>query len=468
MLRIIFLLIFSVSVAYAQKADSTGYAIKIQIKGIRDSTCYLAHYFGAGQFLVKDTARADTSGYLLFEGKQKLPQGLYFIALPFKSRFELVVSENQYFSAVTDRAGLIKLAQFTNSPDNRLYYDYLVQQEKAVSDIEIMRMTLRDENLLRVKINGVDQNLNRFRTALAKGSPDLLASKYLKAAGEVPFGAAPTLPNGGIDTAAIRKNYYEHFFDNIDFADERTLHSPFLEQRIERYMKRLTYPSVDSLIAAADRLVKLAEANKDVMRFCVWKIINIYENPKMIGVDGVFVHMAESYYLTGKVPADTSTLKSLADRIKTIKPLMLGKPFPELSMSDPAGKLRRVQDVKANLTIVVFYDPMCSRCRESMPKIAEWYKKYKAEGIEVYAASVEHYKAAWNTFLDEFKIRNLWINVWDASAKIDFKKHFDVYGAPVIYVLNPEKRIFTKRIEVNQLEDLMQLLKYNQQTAANK
>jgi thiol-disulfide isomerase/thioredoxin len=447
------------------QTDSSGYAIRIQIKGLRDSTCYLGYYFGAGQYVTQDTAKADTSGTLLFEGKRKLLQGLYVLRLPLNRRIDLVVPEKQYFSVRTDFNELIKQAKFEGSPDNKLYYDYLAEKQKVEDQLNILQLTTTNELLLRQRSTELDRDLNRFRTALHRGSPDLLAAKYLKAAGELPMVSPPRKPNGSVDSAGVAKLYYERFFDNIDFADERTLRAPFLQQRIERYMRRLTYPSVDSLKAAADRLAAKASVNTDVLRFCVWSVVSMYENPKVIGGDAVFVHMVEQYYLTQKVYADSSTLALLRERVSVLKPLLIGKTFPKLAITDPLGKVQRVEDSKASITAVVFYDPLCGKCRASMPAIAEWYKKYKANGVELYAVCAERYEPVWKGFLNEFKIKDLWINGWEPTGKVDFKKDFDVHGAPVIYMLNAEKKIITKRLEVNQLEPFMEMAKRSRPAA---
>lgn len=452
------------SIAQAQ-TDSTGYAIRVQIKGLRDSTCYMGYYFGAGQYVTQDTAKADTSGVLLFEGKRKLPQGLYVLRLPGNQRLELVVSDQQRFSVLTDLGDLVEQAKFEHSPDNKLYYDYLAEKEKTEEQINVLGLTTGNELMIRQRVRELDQSLNRFRTALYRGSPDLLAAKYLKAAGELPMPSPPRRPNGMVDSAAVARIYYNQFFDNIDFADERSLRAPFLQQRIERYLRRLTYPHVDSLKAAADRIAAKASVNPDVLRFCVWSVVNLYENPKVIGGDAVFVHMVEQYYLPKKVYADSSTLALLKERIGVLKPLLIGKSFPKLSITDPLGKVRRVEDGKAPITVVVFYDPLCGKCRASMPTIIEWYKKYKTSGVELYAVCAERYLPVWKAFLKEFKISDLWVNGWDPTGQIDFKKDFDVHGAPVIYVLNAEKKIVTKRLEANQLETFMEMVKRNQLAA---
>ena len=63
-----------------------GYSIKVKINGIKDTVCHLANYYGDKQYY-KDTARVDKNGNMIFDGKQKLPGGIYMVILPVKKYF---------------------------------------------------------------------------------------------------------------------------------------------------------------------------------------------------------------------------------------------------------------------------------------------------------------------------------------------------------------------------------------------
>jgi hypothetical protein len=53
------------------------------------------------------------------------------------------------------------------------------------------------------------------------------------------------------------------------------------------------------------------------------------------------VHLAEKYYLGGIMPiTDSSTVQNIRSKVKTIKPLLVGKIMPALALTDTASKLR--------------------------------------------------------------------------------------------------------------------------------
>jgi hypothetical protein len=123
MMMRIFLFLLALA-AGAQQGVSKGYEIKVNVKGLSDSTCQLAYYFGDKQY-IKDSAKADTKGNLVFKGDEELPGGIYMVVLPGKKYFEMIVDKEQYFNLETDNADLVANMKVKGSKDNEVFYDYL-------------------------------------------------------------------------------------------------------------------------------------------------------------------------------------------------------------------------------------------------------------------------------------------------------------------------------------------------------
>ena len=73
----------------------TGYNIRFKVDGWKDTTAYLGYYYGESTF-VKDTARVSHTGAFAFDGKQALPQGVYFLVLNKTRIFEFVVKTSTF------------------------------------------------------------------------------------------------------------------------------------------------------------------------------------------------------------------------------------------------------------------------------------------------------------------------------------------------------------------------------------
>jgi protein-disulfide isomerase len=53
---------------------------------------------------------------------------------------------------------------------------------------------------------------------------------------------------------------------------------------------------------------------------------------------------------------------------------LIGQPAANLEMVDSAGKSIPLYNIESDYTVVVFWDPNCSHCKEVVPKVDSIYK----------------------------------------------------------------------------------------------
>ena len=445
-----------------------GFSIKGKIKGLKDTTVMLAHYFGYNQQVIKDTAKVDANGNFIFEGKKNLPEGLYLVSLP-KGKYLDIVIGNQRFSFETDTINLITKMKVSGSKDNESFFKF--QQEMAAKFDEMKALDMERKiqggtGLAAAKMKKVQAEMTKIQQDWLKQNEGLLAAKLIRASQEPEIPAYTQPLKTKADTTAMYQfqyNYYKsHFWDNIDLSDERMIRTPFLQKKLERYFEDLTIQQPDSIIKEAD-LVLSKTKNRETRRYTVYKIASSYENPKILGTDGAFVHMAEKYYIGEPDNWDTSTVRKMKERVAILKPLLIGKRFPEMYLTDTLGREISVNTVPADYTVVFIYDPECGHCRESAPKLAKQTEVLKAKNVQIVAVSVDRTAERWKKFIKEFKFGSM-VNGIDIHKNpvtgkeeyyTDFKGTFDVYATPVVYILDKDKKIIAKRLPVDQIEDFL-------------
>ena len=95
-----------------------------------------------------------------------------------------------------------------------------------------------------------------------------------------------------------------------------------------------------------------------------------YINPEFMGQDAVFIHIFEKYINTGQADFFTEKYRKFVDdRAYSIMANLIGQPAANLEMTDTAGKIRSLYEVPANFVVVCFWDPTCSHCKETIPKL---------------------------------------------------------------------------------------------------
>jgi protein-disulfide isomerase-like protein with CxxC motif len=122
-------------------------------------------------------------------------------------------------------------------------------------------------------------------------------------------------------------------------------------------------------------------------------------------------------------------------------------------MTDTLIREIPLYSVDASFTVICFWDPTCSHCKEMVPKVDSIFQnKWKKMGIQVYGVMVDGGKESWLKFIRENNLKN-WIHVYETAAQKDavtaagkpgYRQLYDVYQTPVLYLLDKDKRIIAK------------------------
>jgi peroxiredoxin len=446
---------------FAAKASS-GYEIKVQVHGLADSALFLGNHYGDKQY-VRDTIKLDQTGTGIFKGPDSLPGGIYLVILPNKTYFEILVNE-QKFEIETDTLDYVQNMKVKGSVENTLFNEhqkYIIAKSRETQQIKARLDANKDNKdsveVIRAKLNDADKEVKAYRMKIVSDHPNTFMAKVIKTMSEPEVPEAPKDANGVITDSTFQFRYFKaHFFDNVDFSDERLLRSPILQSKIKTYTQQLTVPLPDSLIQAIDTIIIKARANKEVFKYCVATLANFYETSNIMGYDKIFVHLAEKYYLTKEAFwADSALQAKILERVMKIKPNILGVPAYDIHMPDTEMKMRRLYDVKAKYTILVFWDPTCSHCKTEVPKLAQYYDSVKvSKNIEVFSVGIESDVELWKKFIKDNKLN--WINVSDLYNNTNFRNYYDIYSTPVIYLLDEKKNIIAKRLDTDKVRDFIE------------
>ncbi len=455
----IILIVFFACTGWLVASGKGGHHIRIKIKGLRDTICYLGCYYGDKQYL-RDSARVDSKGSFDFKGDEPLPGGIYLVVLPGRKYFEILIDNEQHFSIETDTSEYFGHMKVRNSDDIKLFasYQFFVSEKSREADILHKSLkeakTKADSDLVRVKMSETDKEVNAYRNKFAGEYPGSFLTKIFRAMPDPEIPAPPLLPDGNPDSS-FRFHYFKtHYFDNIDFSDDRLLRTPILHKKLKNYFTNLIVPVPDSVCMEADSLVARARANREVFKFVVWYITNTYEHSNVMGMDAVFVHMAKKYYMAeGEILADSVALYKISHRAKVLEPLLIGKIAPDLTMTDSSGIKHSLLAAKAKYTILCFWDPDCGHCQKIIPKLDSLYREIKANGVEVFAVCTEAETEKWKKYIREHNLG--WINVSDPSFSTNFRGVYDISSTPVFYLLDEKKEIIAKKISVEQIGEML-------------
>lgn len=450
------------------------YRIDVNIKGFTEKECFLGYHFGNKQYLM-DTAKRGADGHFVFSDNFALDPGIYLVVLPPKNRyFELLIDrDGQQFSVETDTLNFVANMKIKGSDDNKRFYDYLnfINDKRVNADkmrAELDKAKDSEKEALRTRLDQVDTDVKAYQDGVLKNAPKSMTALIMRSAQETkipPFKKT----NGDTDSSRQFNFYKNHFFDGFDLADERLIRSPILRSKVFRYMDNCVVHHPDSMSIACIEIIEKARPNRETFKYWVTEFLNEYAASKIVGMDGIYVAIGEKYYCTPPVQADwveADVLENICKDVKALNPLLVGKTAPDIKMyrikdDKKAEALTEadaisLSDVKAPYTILVFWDTECSHCQKSMPVIHEFYEKHKGEGIEVMAVCTpiyDSYDKAWKMIKE--KNWTDWLNVGDPYIRSRYKILYDIRSTPQLYFLDKDKKIITKKIAAEQLEEVI-------------
>lgn len=453
------LIVFSCALA---DKGTDGYRIDVKVQGIQDTTAFMAYHFGNRQYVL-DTVQVDRQGQFIFEGEEALDKGMYMIVLPGQVYFEILVDDNQHFGIETVMNEFITTMQFEGSPQNVAFYEYMqfIRQQGEQSGplrAELQEADLTEERReqIRAELAVLDEKVKNKQNEIIERFPDGLFSKILLAQQDPPLPETPVKEDGTPDNELMYHLYKKAFWDKIDFADDRLLRTPIFHAKLNQYFTRVVIQMPDSIIAEADRIVEKARAHDEVFKYTVFFLTNTFERSQIMGMDAVFVHMVENYYMTGEAHwVNEEQLQKITERAMALKPLLVGKTAPDINMFLPDGSRLNLHDVDAAFTVLYFWDSECGHCKKQTPVLKEFYQKMKQNKVEVFAVNTEADRQKWLSYVEKNNLE--WINVNDPANRSGFRDKYDIWATPLIFLLDEDKQIIAKRITIEQMEEIINM-----------
>lgn len=456
--------------------------IKFKITNAPSDTVYLVRHFGNKKFYA-DTAVV-SKDFFVFNGS-KHKEGLmtlYFVgskALDFlKVNEEIEIHAD--FKTMSPETAVIK-----KSNENKLFFSYLNELSKASKE----RQSIIDNGKDETKLKALNDRMKIYLNKFADDNKNTLSGKFVKMGIEIEVPDPPKNPDGSlVDSNFAFKYYREHFFDNIDFKDDRLVNFGVFEQRMDLYFsQQMMLQLADTILHYSYGILDRLDQKSDMFRFTLEYLIQKYEKSKIMGHDKVYVMLGVKYYCdefgnpNPKITWLTADkMKPFCERVWKLKHLVVGVKPHNISLIDSTNtKWHSLYDVKAEYTILYFWDPECGHCKKETPKMAELYnQKLKARNVEVFAvgkATGDDFEK-WKAFIKKHNMN--FINVaithwlyteatkdpWQFIPKftnvqsLQYQDHFDVYANPKVFVLDKDKKIIAKNLSLGQIEEFLDRL----------
>ena len=441
----------------------TSYEFKVKIKGVSDTTLFLAHHYGAQQYVI-DTVKINSNSEAVFSGNDTLPGGIYLCVAPsLKNKyFEFIVSGKEpKFQMETDTFDFVKNMKVTGSKENTIFYEDLNFINTKKTEITLLKNKLQsvgetseEGKQIKEEMKSVNKQVEDERARIISENPGLFYASFLQCITDIKIPDAPINPDGTKDSTFAIRYVRNHYFDNINFNDERLLRTNMYDIRVKKYLKDYVQKTPDSINVAIDFILNKTKVNKYTFQFITVMLLNEYANSKIMGFDAVYVYIVDKYYSTGQAFwLDDVGLYRIQAQADKIRPILIGKQAPPLILQDTLNKDIALYSLNNKFTVIVFWSPDCGHCKKDMPKFEKLYPELAPLGVEFYAVYSEEEIDKWKKWLSEHTYP--WINVANIKLKEAYQVKYNVDQTPMIFILDKNKKINGKKIGVDQIKEII-------------
>jgi thiol-disulfide isomerase/thioredoxin len=505
---ILAILLFTAFFARSQGA----FEIKVSIKNLTDSVTYLAKYTFGKQYIV-DTCKKVVKGNMVFKGKRDLDKGMYFIAGVDKEgktvhRFDFIVDDSFKFSITSDVENLQMNLKCVGSKENEDFFDYTrFYMNKNKSFGELMTQTkgmnkTDSTTFMQAKAKQFTEEVIKFESDFLKSHEGTFLGAWLNLKTEKEVKTFPAGLKTANDSTYYRFNYYKsHYWDGVDFKDDRIIRNQFFDTRLKKYFDQIVQQlGPDTVANEIDKILGACKPESEMFNFLFVHFMVDYENPKLVGFDVVFVMLVDKYIRTGKAGKiyDAATTEKIIEKANIVKPLLIGSVAPDLFMIDTinakivnkmgfdtantsesitklyyknvdklAPLYKTLSSVQAKYTILIFWDVECGHCQTEIPKLLEVYHDLrKTIDVKVFSVYTVFEFDKWRKYIIDKKLD--FINIYDPVHINNIKTKYDIFSTPKVYLLDKNKIIKSKHMPVDKIPELIKAFEAEEKAKAPK
>lgn len=263
-------------------------------------------------------------------------------------------------------------------------------------------------------------------------------------AAKLPKFTPPEIPVMMQDSTQRLAYYTKHFWDNYPFADTAFVKHDATEVIFAEYTKVLQMNPLETMTKALHAMLAAAEANATAYdRFCALCDKFYYDPNSPFRNEDCYMAVLEQML---KSPCLTEEEKiAPADRLKQALKNRPGMKAANFSYMDPQGKKGTLHALQTPFTLLFFYEPDCSNCKQAEsrmgnnPVLAKAIQAGKLKVLAVYSGPETE---EWERQAPHMPQN--WLVGHDRNEDIVLKGLYDIKATPTLYLLDGKKQVILK------------------------
>ncbi len=269
----------------------------------------------------------------------------------------------------------------------------------------------------------------------------------------------PSVPTIVTDPTQRAEYLVAHYWDNFDFSCKEYTELPEVtEQAFANYIDILKLVPYDQAVSSIKRMLTGAEVDSTVFSY----FTDLYEK-YLYEPNSPFLN--EEYFIPAlEVMVDSEILDNTAKvrpnyLLELAQRNRVNQPATDFVYTLPNGRTANLYGIKADYTLLYFYNPDCHACKEvsdelkASPLVTDMIDKGRLKILAVYP---DQELEAWKAHLADYPAT--WINSYDGEMIIKDEEIYDLKAIPTMYLLDKDKKVILKDFTYPHLENYFTLL----------
>ena len=249
-----------------------------------------------------------------------------------------------------------------------------------------------------------------------------------------------------LNTPELRLAYVvQHYWDHFDFRDTVYMHLPDItEQASVDFMDLVQRIPQEEAIGALGNLMEKASVEPKMTIYFLDLLTRYWHDPNSpMKNEDMFILLCKGVEQTPQVAGHLREKAAYQRRMaEKNRPGMVAADFVYTLAS---GKQGRMSALKAEYTLLFFYDPDCETCTEvkKLMRQSAGLKEMVAAGkVKVLTVYPDEDLALWRNRLGEMDAA--WINAYDKGQVLTLEQRYDLSSLPSFYLLDKDKKVLLK------------------------
>lgn len=236
----------------------------------------------------------------------------------------------------------------------------------------------------------------------------------------------------------------ERFWDTYDFTDTiRLSSSATTERMLVDYLSQLSELTEERACENIRRLVLKTKVNKVVNRWFLQRLEHhLYEPDSSLRNDSYYISVLEEVLTSGHLDG-MMRIRPLY-QLKMLKKNRIGIKAADFTFILSTGEFQKLWDISAKYTLLLFYDPDCIYCRQSMMELSEssvinsflQHSGLSLSQLALVTICTEGEMDAWKEYQQS--------HGYDVRKVLTEKELYFLRSLPSIYLLGEDKQVLLK------------------------